>query len=155
MSVELVETIKQQVVTLSRQERSELSRFLEEQQEKDNLQIAPAAVSRDELATAARRRQQHLEWMKTHREEYGGQYVALDGDRLLGTGRNYPEAAAAASTSSAGQWALFMPKLRSPRWESLHAGAPGVRAHWCGPALPRQAGHRRRRCRHRASCVPW
>jgi hypothetical protein len=31
-----------------------------------------------------------LEWLKSHREEYGGQYVALDGDRLLAVGPNYP-----------------------------------------------------------------
>lgn len=34
--------------------------------------------------------------MKTHREEYGGMYVALVGDRLRCTGKNYPEAAEAA-----------------------------------------------------------
>ncbi|MGI9166591.1 MAG: DUF5678 domain-containing protein [Pyrinomonadaceae bacterium] len=27
--------------------------------------------------------------MKSHREEHGGQYVALDGDRLLAVGPNY------------------------------------------------------------------
>jgi hypothetical protein len=43
-----------------------------------------------------KRRRQHTEWMRSHCEEYGGMYVALDGDRLLGTGRNYPEAGAAA-----------------------------------------------------------
>jgi len=30
--------------------------------------------------------------MKTNRQKYGGQYVALDGDKLLATGKNYPEA---------------------------------------------------------------
>lgn len=30
---------------------------------------------------------------EANREEYGGLYVALDGDRLLGTGKNYSEAA--------------------------------------------------------------
>ncbi|MBI4747089.1 MAG: hypothetical protein HY774_01250 [Acidobacteria bacterium] len=32
------------------------------------------------------------EWLNTHQDKYAGLYVALDGDRLLGTGRNYPEA---------------------------------------------------------------
>lgn len=34
-------------------------------------------------------RRQRLEWLKSHREEYGGQYVALDGDQLLAVGPNY------------------------------------------------------------------
>ncbi len=34
-------------------------------------------------------RQRRLEWLKSHREEHGGQYVALDGDQLLAVGPNY------------------------------------------------------------------
>jgi len=34
-------------------------------------------------------RRLRMEWLKTHREEYGGQYVALDGDQLLAVGSNY------------------------------------------------------------------
>ena len=34
-------------------------------------------------------RQLRMEWLKSHREEYGGQYVALDGDQLLAVGPNY------------------------------------------------------------------
>jgi hypothetical protein len=34
-------------------------------------------------------RKRRLEWLKSHREEYGGQYVALDGDQLLAVGPNY------------------------------------------------------------------
>jgi hypothetical protein len=34
-------------------------------------------------------RMRRLEWLKAHREEYGGQYVALDGERLLAVGPNY------------------------------------------------------------------
>jgi hypothetical protein len=34
-------------------------------------------------------RERRLEWLKSHREEYGGQYVALDGDQLLAIGPNY------------------------------------------------------------------
>ncbi|MGI9069238.1 MAG: hypothetical protein ACR2HX_22905 [Pyrinomonadaceae bacterium] len=34
-------------------------------------------------------RQRRLGWLKSHREEYGGQYVALDGDQLLAVGPNY------------------------------------------------------------------
>lgn len=34
-------------------------------------------------------RQRRMEWLKSHREEHGGQYVALDGDQLLAVGSNY------------------------------------------------------------------
>lgn len=34
-------------------------------------------------------RHRRLEWLKSHREEHGGQYVALDGDQLLAVGSNY------------------------------------------------------------------
>ena len=34
-------------------------------------------------------RERRLEWLKSHREKYGGQYVALDGDQLLAVGPNY------------------------------------------------------------------
>lgn len=34
-------------------------------------------------------RHRRLEWLKCHREEHGGQYVALDGDQLLAVGPNY------------------------------------------------------------------
>ena len=34
-------------------------------------------------------RERRLEWLKTHREEYGGQYVVLDGAKLLAVGANY------------------------------------------------------------------
>ena len=34
-------------------------------------------------------RRLRLEWLKSHREEYGGQYVALDRDQLIAVGPNY------------------------------------------------------------------
>ncbi|MGH9967338.1 MAG: DUF5678 domain-containing protein [Pyrinomonadaceae bacterium] len=37
-------------------------------------------------------REQRLEWLKAHREEYAGQYVALAGDVLVGHGRTIREA---------------------------------------------------------------
>lgn len=96
MQTERLEIIKQQIATLSPQEMSELSRFLSAQQEKDWQPVVAAPMAPDEKEAAARKRQQQAEWMMSHRAEYGGLYVALDGDRLLGTGKNYPEAAAAA-----------------------------------------------------------
>ncbi|HEX7774692.1 MAG TPA: DUF5678 domain-containing protein [Pyrinomonadaceae bacterium] len=37
-------------------------------------------------------RERRLDWLKTHREEYAGQYVALVGDTLVGHGRTMREA---------------------------------------------------------------
>lgn len=32
-----------------------------------------------------------MRWLKDNRERYGGQYVVLDADKLLGTAKNYAE----------------------------------------------------------------
>jgi len=56
-------------------------------------------------------RGRRLEWLKSNREEYGGQYVALDGDRLLAVGPNYPiarEKALAAGKPNA--FVTYLPK---------------------------------------------
>jgi len=34
-------------------------------------------------------RQLRMEWLKSHREEHCGQYVAMDGDQLLAVGPNF------------------------------------------------------------------
>jgi hypothetical protein len=49
-------------------------------------------------------RVRRLEWLKAHREEYGGQYVALDRDILLAVG----------------------PTFRAAREKALAAGKPGA-----------------------------
>lgn len=93
MSVELIEIIKQQAAGLTPQEKSQLGRYLLEQAKLD--QAKPHfSVNRD-VDESNRRRQ--LEWLKAHREEYAGQYVALDGDRLVGKGKTILEARTQAS----------------------------------------------------------
>lgn len=83
MSVETLDTIKQQTTQLSAQEKSVLANYLLEQVESEK----PAKPQTDEAS-----RQKRQAWIKANREKYGGMYVALDGDRLLGTGKNYAEA---------------------------------------------------------------
>jgi hypothetical protein len=91
MSVQSLESIKQQIASLSRQEQAELSEFLAEQMKQDRAAaLASTATEADNAAEVKRR--QHLEWLKAHREEYAGQYVALDGERLVGQGRTLKEA---------------------------------------------------------------
>lgn len=98
MSVQSLESIKQQIASLSRQEQAELSEFLAEQMKQDR--TAALASTATEAGNAAEvRRRQHLEWMKANRAEYGGQYVALDGGNLVAVGKTFPEAERAARVS--------------------------------------------------------
>lgn len=50
------------------------------------LQAESAEESQEERQI---KRQKSIAWIKSHREEYGGMYVALDGDELIGTGEKY------------------------------------------------------------------
>jgi hypothetical protein len=88
MPVELLEAIKQQTGALTPQEKSQLGRYLLEQARMDQAAEAPTAVPPAE----EEKRQKQLEWLKAHRQEYAGQYVALDGDRLIGHGQTIQEA---------------------------------------------------------------
>ena len=57
-------------------------------------------------------RGRRLVWLKSHREEYGGQYVALDHDQLIAVGPSYPIArdkALAAGKPNA--FVTYLPKL--------------------------------------------
>lgn len=64
-------------------EQQRLLRALQENLERQK----DEAASQDEEM-----RRRRLEWLKAHREEYAGQYVALDGDRLVGEGATIREA---------------------------------------------------------------
>jgi hypothetical protein len=79
MSVELLESIKQQGANLSAQEKRELGQYFSE-------------LAEQEKNIADLKRRQVIEWLQAHREEYAGSYVALDGDRLIGQGKTMLEA---------------------------------------------------------------
>ena len=57
-------------------------------------------------------RGRRLEWLKSNREKYGGQYVALDGDRLIAVGPNYRVAREKAR--AAGKTNAFVTYLSKP-----------------------------------------
>ncbi|MEW6207019.1 MAG: DUF5678 domain-containing protein [Acidobacteriota bacterium] len=84
MSSEQLDALKEQLAQLPAQEKLELARFLFEQAESN---LSGGAQKSDAL-----KREQHMVWLKAHREEYAGQYVALDGDRLVGSGATIREA---------------------------------------------------------------
>lgn len=88
MSVEILENLKQQANQLTPQEKKLLAEYLySEIDNKDNSDLGLADTTKEE------KRRLRTEWIKANREKYGGLYVALDGNKLLGTGKNYPEAA--------------------------------------------------------------
>jgi hypothetical protein len=90
MSNEHLNLLKERLAPLSPQEKLELTRFLTEQARLDQSQEGND-IAVDHNDSAAKRKQQ-MDWLKAHREEYAGQYVALDGDRLIGVGATIREA---------------------------------------------------------------
>ncbi len=87
MSAELLKSIKQQIAALPLSEKEQLAAFLNEQ-----LQQAEKSSLDETIHTEDEIRRRRLAWVKTHREEYAGQYVALHGDVLVGAGRTIREA---------------------------------------------------------------
>jgi hypothetical protein len=94
MSVQMLESMKQQAAHLSAPEKVALANFLLE--DANGAELLPIPTVDEE--TARRKRRERDAWMKDagNREQYGGQYVALDGNKLIATGRNYAEARSAA-----------------------------------------------------------
>jgi hypothetical protein len=58
------------------------------------------------------RRRLQMEWLKANRAEFGGQYVILDGDKLLGVAKSYPEGRQIAKESNAAN--VFVTYLSKP-----------------------------------------
>ena len=113
MSVELLESIKRQAEALTPQEKSRLGAYLLEQATLDSeIQAAPV----DEKTAGLMREQRllrnlHMEWLRANNEQFGGQYVALDGDQLVSTGRTFRAATEAArAVGKAGAFVTYLPK---------------------------------------------
>ena len=85
-----LEQIIDEARSLSYAEKRELRQALDAELERQEPH-GPARLTQsngDDDATRTRR----LEWLKAHREQYAGQYVALAGDELVGHGRTIREA---------------------------------------------------------------
>ena len=97
MNQGLLTQIMEQATLLSLPEKHQLAEFLAQQLALDNAAAhngkpsAASASSPERLKWEVR-----MNWLKAHRAEYAGGYVALDGDRLVGTGKTYKEAYLAA-----------------------------------------------------------
>lgn len=96
MSVKILETIKEQTKSLTPQERKILVDYL--LKNSDETEEADLGLKGD--IDQEKRRLRDL-WMKSevNRQKYGGMYAALDGNRLVATGRNYAEASQQAKKS--------------------------------------------------------
>jgi len=81
MSVDLSEKIKRQIESLTAHERERLAAFLDA--------LLCDRASNGNQVPDKTLRLKRMQWLKTHREEYGGQYVALDGDTLVAVGRSF------------------------------------------------------------------
>jgi hypothetical protein len=104
MATELLHDLMKRSGELTPAEKQRLALFLSEQVENRNGDEASAPPGVNESASVdagiplsaaglhSQRREQHLAWLKAHREEYSGRYVALDGDQLKGDGRTIREA---------------------------------------------------------------
>jgi hypothetical protein len=91
MATELFEEVMNRASQLTSEEKRRLSALLAEQGQEtstDNGRPSSAKTA----GTDPDRRDKHLAWLKAHREEYSGQYVALDGSRLMGSGPTMPDA---------------------------------------------------------------
>lgn len=82
---EIIEKTEQ----ISNEERDKLIRVLQEQKKRSRKNGDKGYVSPETI------------WVKEHRAEYAGKYVALENGELVGTGKNYPEALADAEKNGA------------------------------------------------------
>ena len=93
MSTEELTALKDRLASLTPQEKLELATFLSEQAESSSAR-SETKTDRSTLDPndSVRKRAEHMAWLKAHREEYAGKYVALDGERLAGSGPSIREA---------------------------------------------------------------
>lgn len=78
----LLETVKQQTQSLTAAEKLDLAEYLVKQAELDRAQAS--AVTQTDEPDPYRRRE--YAWLREHRDEYAGQYVALFGKQLISSG---------------------------------------------------------------------
>ncbi|MGI8494548.1 MAG: DUF5678 domain-containing protein [Pyrinomonadaceae bacterium] len=87
MSIELLDSIKNEGRKLSAAEKAQLADYLlQESENPASKDLGSAGETEEEI------RNLRMKWLKHNREKYAGQYVALDGNRLVGVGRNIREA---------------------------------------------------------------
>ncbi|HEX4946777.1 MAG TPA: DUF5678 domain-containing protein [Blastocatellia bacterium] len=86
MNTERLNAIKQQLNALTADEKLDLVEYLQEQAQKDKAMEAAAAQTNGQEEKPDPYCLREREWLRQHRYEYAGQYVALDGGRLIAFG---------------------------------------------------------------------
>lgn len=101
MSTITVENILQQIDQLPPFEQSRLAQLLEERRVERAPQPTKAPRDKRLPDQPAVDDTREREWIKQHRHEYAGQWVALDGDRLIAASPNQAEVWAAVKADGA------------------------------------------------------
>jgi hypothetical protein len=94
MATELLHDLMARSSELTMEEKQRLAQYLSEQVENGNGD--EDGVSAQKPQPDARKGQLSVGWLKSHSDEHAGQYVALDGDQLVGSGRTIRDAQTAA-----------------------------------------------------------
>ena len=92
MATELFDDLVQRASALTPQERRRLARVLSQDSSNGETSLDDARPPLNASGLHSQDRELHLAWLKVHREEYSGRYVALAGDRLMGEGQTIKEA---------------------------------------------------------------
>ena len=117
MATELLNDLMKRSSELSLSEKERLASFLSEEVAASNGAPAETRMRFNAPEIHSKHRDQYLTWLKAHREEYGGQYVALDGERLVGSGHTIREAANAASQNGCLQpFLVYVPRPEGEYW---------------------------------------
>lgn len=98
------EQILEAVRSLPPEERRRLRKWLAEEERRE--------ASQDDADQPAARREREMRWLSQHEAQYAGQWVALDGDRLLNHGTDARKVFAEAH--AAGVDVPFMAYAESP-----------------------------------------
>ena len=116
MATELLNDLMAQSGELSPEEKKRLVRFLSEQVRQDGIQAREG--TRPQVTGNDRHNgEPAVEWLKAHAVEYAGQYVALNGDELVGSGRTIRDAHAAAQRNGCPQALLVhVPPTEGGSW---------------------------------------
>jgi hypothetical protein len=93
MAAELLHEMMNRSEALSVEEKRRLAEYLRDQASGTD----PLGSSRHNGSRADA--EKHMAWLRANREEYSGQYVALLGDKLVGSGSTRKEALDAARSS--------------------------------------------------------
>ena len=115
MATELLNDLMARAGRLSAEEKKRLARFLSEEARQDSIRARKG--TRPQVSGDRHNGEKVVEWLKAHAVEYAGQYVALNGDELVGSGLTIRDAHAAAQRNGCPQALLVhVPPTEGGSW---------------------------------------